>query len=49
MSNTMDIEYYLHGKDKAVIYFLKKKKRIYMFAMVVNMPPCPFSIKSHKF
>ena len=48
MSNTMDIEYYLHGKDKAVIYFLKKK-RIYMFAMVVNMPPCPFSIKSHKF
>ena len=44
MSNTMDIEYYLHGKDKAV-----KKKRIYMFAMVVNMPPCSFSIKSHKF
>ena len=48
MSNTMDIEYYLHDKDKAVIYFLKKK-RIYKFAMVVNMPRCPFFIKSRKF
>ena len=30
MSNTMDIEYYLHGKDKAVTYFLKKKTYLHV-------------------